>query len=130
MIQQGQLWVYEYPVLNAARTSVEYYEVCAIGALTRHTHTVAALSTIYTIPQARRQRIAERLVGRICNQYVPPRSPHCTLADEVFIRYSQRVRNEQVGRALRPTGKHGRRKLARPDRFLRNGLEGRAGRNG
>lgn len=67
MIQQGQLWVYEYPVLNAARTSVEYYEVCAIGALTRHTHTVAALSTIYTIPQARRQRIAERLVGRICN---------------------------------------------------------------
>lgn len=67
MIQQGQLWVYEYPVLNAERTRVEYYDVCAIAALTRHTHTVAALSTIYTIPQARGQRIGERLVGRICS---------------------------------------------------------------
>ncbi|KAG8707473.1 hypothetical protein FRC08_000479 [Ceratobasidium sp. 394] len=67
MIQQGQLWVYEYPVLNASMTRVEYYEVSAIAALNRHTTAVAALSTIYTLPRLRGNRFAERLVGRVCN---------------------------------------------------------------
>jgi hypothetical protein len=68
MIQQEQLWVYESPVLDETMTRMVSYEVRAIAALTRHTTTVAALSTIYTLPQARGQRIAERLVGRICSQ--------------------------------------------------------------
>ncbi|KAG9127085.1 hypothetical protein FRC07_000688 [Ceratobasidium sp. 392] len=67
MIQQGQLWVYEYPVLNAARTRVEYYEVTAMAALVRDTPAVAALSTIYTSPRLRGNRFAEKLVGRVCN---------------------------------------------------------------
>ncbi|KAG8767705.1 hypothetical protein FRC12_006096 [Ceratobasidium sp. 428] len=67
MIQQSQLWVYEYPVLNAAMTRVEYYEVSAIAVLTRHTPAVAALSAIYTSPRLRGHRFAERLVGRMCN---------------------------------------------------------------
>ncbi|QRV95049.1 hypothetical protein RhiJN_23067 [Ceratobasidium sp. AG-Ba] len=67
MIQQGQLWIYEYPVLDASMTRVEYYEVAAIAALTRHTPAIAALSTIYTLPHLRGHRFAERLVARVCS---------------------------------------------------------------
>ncbi|CAE6469898.1 unnamed protein product [Rhizoctonia solani] len=67
MIQQGQLWIYEYPVFNASKTHVDYYDICAIAALTRHTPTVAAISSIYTLPFARGRGIAEHLVGRVCN---------------------------------------------------------------
>ncbi|KAH7339016.1 hypothetical protein B0J17DRAFT_717446 [Rhizoctonia solani] len=67
MIQQGQIWLYEYPVYNDSGTRVEYYSICAIAALTRHTPAVAAISSIYTVPFARGRGIAELLVGRICN---------------------------------------------------------------
>lgn len=70
MVQQDQLWIYEYPVLDASMTRVELYRICAIAALTRHTPAMAAISCIYTLPQARGQRIAERLVGTVCNQWV------------------------------------------------------------
>ncbi|CAE6459875.1 unnamed protein product [Rhizoctonia solani] len=67
MIRQGQVWVYEYPVLNTSRTRVEYHDICAIAALTRHTPTVAAISSIYTLPLVRGKGIAGQLVGRICD---------------------------------------------------------------
>ncbi|CAE6464569.1 unnamed protein product [Rhizoctonia solani] len=67
MIQQGQLWIYEYPVFNTAKTRIEYYDICAIAALTRHTPAVAAISSIYTLPLARGRGIAGHLVGQICN---------------------------------------------------------------
>ncbi|CAE6445433.1 unnamed protein product [Rhizoctonia solani] len=67
MVQQRQMWLYEYPVYDASKTRVEYYDICAIAALTRHTPAVAAISSIYTVPFARGRGIAELLVGRICN---------------------------------------------------------------
>ncbi|CAE6477368.1 unnamed protein product [Rhizoctonia solani] len=67
MIQQGQLWIYEYPVFNTSKTRIEYYDICAIAALTRHTPSVAAISSIYTLPFARGRGIAGHLVGQICS---------------------------------------------------------------
>ncbi|CAE6518372.1 unnamed protein product [Rhizoctonia solani] len=68
MIQQGQLWIYEYPVLNTSKTHIDHYNICAIAALIRHTPAVAAISSIYTLPSARDKGIAGHLVGQICNQ--------------------------------------------------------------
>ncbi|CAE6529058.1 unnamed protein product [Rhizoctonia solani] len=67
MIQQRQLWIYEYPVLNAAKTHIECYNICAIAALARHTPAVSAISSIYTLPSTRGRGIAGHLVGQICN---------------------------------------------------------------
>ncbi|GAB1526716.1 hypothetical protein RhiXN_09943 [Rhizoctonia solani] len=67
MIHQGQIWTYERPVFDTSRTRVERHDICAIAALTRHTPTVAAISSIYTLPLFRGKGIAGQLVGRVCD---------------------------------------------------------------